>query len=52
MDNQDLYNTLIRLDGKNYKAYKDIKANYQFPKFDLIIEHIPVSYTHLRAHET
>lgn len=40
MDNQDLYNTLIRLDGKNYKAYKDIKANYQFPKFDLIIEHI------------
>ncbi|MGK7880478.1 MAG: ABC-ATPase domain-containing protein [Crocosphaera sp.] len=40
MDNQDLYNILIRLDGRNYKAYKDIKANYQFPKFNLIIEHI------------
>ena len=40
MDNQDLYNILIRLDGRNYKAYKDIKANYQFPKFNLMIEHI------------
>ncbi len=40
MDNQDLYKTLIRLDGKGYKAYKDIKGNYQFPKFELIFEHI------------
>ncbi|MDJ0579788.1 ABC-ATPase domain-containing protein [Crocosphaera sp.] len=40
MDNQDLYNILIQLDGRNYKAYKDIKANYQFSKFNLIIEHI------------
>ncbi len=40
MDYQDLYNTLIQLDGRGYKAYKDIKGNYQFPKFNLIIEHI------------
>ncbi|MDJ0731723.1 MAG: ABC-ATPase domain-containing protein [Crocosphaera sp.] len=40
MNNQDLYDTLIRLDGRGYKAYKDIKGNYQFPKFNLIIEHI------------
>ncbi|MDJ0659624.1 MAG: ABC-ATPase domain-containing protein [Crocosphaera sp.] len=40
MNNQDLYNTLMRLDGKGYKAYKDIKGRYQFSKFNLIFEHI------------
>lgn len=35
-----LYNTLIRLDGSGYKAYKEIKGRYQFPDFILIIEHI------------
>ncbi|WP_198019415.1 ABC-ATPase domain-containing protein [Crocosphaera subtropica] len=40
MDYHDLYNKLIQLDGKGYKAYKDLKGSYQFPKFNLIIEHI------------
>ncbi len=40
MNDQDLYNSLIQLDGRGYKAYKNIKGNYQFPEFSLIIEHI------------
>jgi predicted ABC-class ATPase len=40
MDYQDLSNTLTRLDGRGYKAYKDIKGKYEFPNFSLIIEHI------------
>ncbi len=40
MDYQDLYNTLLRLDGRGYKAYQDIKGNYQFTNFSLLIEHI------------
>jgi predicted ABC-class ATPase len=35
-----LYNTLLRLDGSGYKAYKEIKGRYQFPDFTLIIEHV------------
>ncbi|MEA5536186.1 ABC-ATPase domain-containing protein [Crocosphaera sp. XPORK-15E] len=40
MNNQDLFNHLLQLDGRGYKAYKDIKGSYQFPDFTLIIEHI------------
>ncbi|MGK7956631.1 MAG: ABC-ATPase domain-containing protein [Crocosphaera sp.] len=40
MNHQDLYNSLIELDGRGYKAYKNIKRNYQFSDFKLIIEHI------------
>lgn len=31
---------LKRLDGKNYKAYKDIEGTYYFNDFDLIIDHV------------
>ncbi|MEA5509010.1 ABC-ATPase domain-containing protein [Crocosphaera sp. UHCC 0190] len=40
MDNQDLYNHLLKIDARGYKAYKDIKGSYQFPDFTLIIEHV------------
>ncbi|WP_107666863.1 ABC-ATPase domain-containing protein [Cyanothece sp. BG0011] len=40
MNDQDLYDKVISLDGRGYKAYKEIKGNYQFPKFSLIFEHI------------
>ncbi len=40
MNEQDLYDKLIPLDGRGYKAYKEIKGSYQFPKFNLIVEHI------------
>lgn len=40
MDVQDLYDKVISLDGRGYKAYKEMKGTYQFPKFSLIVEHI------------
>ncbi|MEO1209392.1 MAG: ABC-ATPase domain-containing protein [Cyanobacteria bacterium J06638_20] len=36
----DLYNELQRLDGKSYKAYKDIQGRYQFADFTLLIDHV------------
>jgi predicted ABC-class ATPase len=39
-DRELLKSTLLRLDGASYKAYKDIKGNYQFPDFTLIIDHV------------
>jgi len=36
----DLYNELQRLDGKSYKAYKDIQGRYQFEDFTLLIDHV------------
>ncbi|UCE54647.1 MAG: ABC-ATPase domain-containing protein [Desulfobacterales bacterium] len=29
-----------RIDGKGYKAYKDIKGQYSFPQFQIIIDHV------------
>jgi predicted ABC-class ATPase len=37
---QILYQTLIGLDQRSYKAYKDIEGQYQFPGFLLIIDHV------------
>jgi predicted ABC-class ATPase len=36
----DLARTLRRIDGKGYKAYKDIEGSYSFPKFTLHIDHV------------
>ncbi len=40
LDRNNLKSTLIRLDGASYNAYKDIKGNYQFPDFTLIIDRV------------
>ena len=31
---------LQRIDGKGYKAYKDIQGEYRFPKFLLFIDYV------------
>jgi predicted ABC-class ATPase len=36
----DLRNTLSRIDGRGYKAYKDIRGEYDFDLFTLIIDHV------------
>ena len=36
----DLKTTLRRIDGKGYKAYKDIKGQYDFGAYTLIIDHV------------
>ncbi len=40
MSDNNLRSALLRLDGASYKAYKDIRGNYQFPDFTLIIDYI------------
>ncbi|MCP5055024.1 MAG: ABC-ATPase domain-containing protein, partial [bacterium] len=35
-----LKNKLFRLEGKSYKAYKDIKGEYQFDNFTVLIDHV------------
>ena len=35
-----LHRELQRIDGKGYKAYKDIRGDYQFPLFTLHIDHV------------
>ena len=36
----DLRRTLNRIDGKGYPAYKDIRGEYEFPGFRLLIDHV------------
>ncbi len=36
----DLRLNLQRIDGKGYKAYKDIKGRYNFKNYELIIDHV------------
>lgn len=36
----DLKKRLIGLDGRGYKAYKEIKGSYRFPDFSLLIDHV------------
>jgi predicted ABC-class ATPase len=36
----DLRGTLNRIDGKGYPAYKDIRDEYEFPGFRLLIDHV------------
>jgi predicted ABC-class ATPase len=35
-----LQSLLTSLDGKGYKAYKDLKGSYDFPDFRLIVDHV------------
>lgn len=37
---KDLKHILRRIDGKGYKAYKDIKGEYVFPAYTLFIDHV------------
>ncbi|MEA3365308.1 MAG: ABC-ATPase domain-containing protein [Candidatus Hydrogenedentes bacterium] len=37
---QDLEHTLQRIDGRGYKAYKDIRGAYQFERFPLHIDYV------------
>ena len=39
-DSRLLKETLLRIDGKGYKAYKDIKGAYVFPAYQLFIDHV------------
>jgi predicted ABC-class ATPase len=39
-DNLALDSLLRKLDGKSYKAYREIKGSYNFPNFRLIIDHL------------
>jgi predicted ABC-class ATPase len=38
--NQDLKTLLGRIDGRGYKSYKQIKGEYEFSAFTLIIDHV------------
>ncbi|MBW2122530.1 MAG: ATPase, partial [Deltaproteobacteria bacterium] len=37
---EDLRKTLLRIDGRGYKAYKDIEGQYDFGSFRLSIDHV------------
>lgn len=37
---EDLRRILARIDGKGYKAYKDIEGNYNYDNFTLYIDHV------------
>lgn len=37
---EDLRRHLLRIDGRGYKAYKDIKGTYAYPFFTLQIDHV------------
>ena len=39
-DDRRLAEQLERIDGKGYKAYKDIAGSYAFPRFRLLIDHV------------
>ena len=39
-DPKKLADILSRIDGRGYKAYKEIKGQYGFPTFTLIIDHV------------
>lgn len=36
----DLRSILTRIDGRGYKAYKDVRGEYEFDYFTLIIDHV------------
>jgi predicted ABC-class ATPase len=36
----ELQNTIHRIDGRGYKAYKDIEGVYNFGEYDLYIDHV------------
>ena len=37
---RELQSILSRIDGRGYKAYKDIQGSYRFPNFMLCIDHV------------
>ncbi len=37
---QELQSTLARIDGKGYKAYRDITGRYRFDDFELRVDHV------------
>ncbi len=37
---EDLRSILGRIDGRGYKAYRDIKGAYRFEAFDLFVDHV------------
>jgi predicted ABC-class ATPase len=37
---QDLYQQLLQLDQRSYKAYKQIQGSYEFPGFTLLIDYV------------
>jgi predicted ABC-class ATPase len=39
-NHEELHNTLLRLDGRSYPAYKDLRGAYDFPHFTLYIDHV------------
>ncbi|MDC0832336.1 ABC-ATPase domain-containing protein [Geitlerinema sp. CS-897] len=39
-DSETLYDLLLDLDNRGYKAYKDIQGQYEFPNFTLIIDYV------------
>ena len=44
--------TLLRsIDRKSYPAYKALSGAYQFGAYVLVIDHVPVSYTHLDVYK-
>lgn len=52
-DREKLRQQLLQLDGRGYKAYRDIEGSYQFPDFTLIIDRTQgdpfASPSHLRV---
>lgn len=40
LNRDNLRSTLLELDGQGYKAYKDIKGQYKFPDFTLVIDRV------------
>lgn len=40
MTQEDLRRTINRIDGRGYKAYKDIKGEYDFGLYRLLIDHV------------
>lgn len=36
----DLRNILARIDGRGYKAYKDLQGSYADPRFSLFVDHV------------
>ena len=40
LDEHNLRQTLTHLDGRGYKAYKQIQGHFEFPDFELYIDHV------------
>lgn len=45
MDHQALYQLLLNLTGRSYKAYREVQGYYQFPEFKLYIDYVQADPT-------